>query len=103
MNSDHLAKGIALGLVAVKAVLSWEQMSDAHWTLYLLWVPLFWILYQGLIPILDAFTGKPYIKSMHNHREVKIYRNQPIQYCVELGFSAVLLVAVLSMMFWLIP
>ena len=103
MNSDHLAKGIAFGVVAVKVVLSWEQMSDAHWAFYLLWVPLFWILYQGLIPILDAFTGKPYIKSMHNHREVKIYRNQPIQYCVEIGFSAVLIVAVLSMMFWLIP
>ena len=103
MNSDHLAKGIAFGLVAVKAVLSWEQMLDAHWALYLLWVPLFWILYQGLIPILDAFTGKPYIKSMHNHREVKIYRNQPIQFFVELGFSAVLIVAVLSMVFWLIP
>jgi len=40
---------------------------------------------------------------MHNHREVKIYRNQPIQYCVELGFSVVLIMVVLYMMFWLIP
>ena len=103
MNSDHLAKGIAFGLVAVKAVLSWELMSDAHWTLYLLWVPLFWILYKGLMPIADAVTGKSYIKSMHNHREVKIYRNQPIQYCVELGFSLFLIMAVLYMMFWFIP
>ena len=55
------------------------------------------------MPILDVFTGKPYIKSMHNHREVKIYRNHSIQFFVELGFSAVLIVAVLSMMFWLIP
>ena len=103
MNSDHLSKGIAFGLVAAKAVLSWTQISDAHWALALLWVPLFWILYQGLIPIVDAVTGKRYIKSMHNHREVKIYRNQPIQYCVELGFSVVLIMVVLYMMFWLIP
>ena len=103
MNSDHLAKVIAFGLVAVKAVLSWELISNAHWALALLWVPLFWILYQGFIPIVDAVTGKPYIKSMDHHREVKIYRNQRIRYCVELGFSVLLIIGVLYMMFWLIP
>ena len=103
MNSDLLSKGLAFALVAAKAVLSWTQILDGHWALALLWIPLFWILYQGLIPIVDAVTGKPYIKSMDHHREVRIYRNQPIRYCVELGFSVLLIIGVLYMMFRLIP
>ena len=103
MNSDNLAKIVALAFVATKLVLSWEQMSDVHWALYLLWVPVFWMLYQFLITIIDAVTGKPYIKTMHHYREVKIYRNQPIEYCINLGFALSPTITILYMMFWIIP
>ena len=62
MNSDNLAKAVALALVVIKLVLSLDIVLSAHWAFYLLCVLMFWGLFQGLRSVADVVTGKYYIR-----------------------------------------
>ena len=57
MNSDNLAKAVALALVVIKLVLSLDIVLSAHWAFYLLCVLMFWGLFQGLRSVADVVTG----------------------------------------------
>ena len=103
MNSDNLAKAVALALVVIKLVLSFDKMSGAHWAFYLLWVLLFWGLFQGLRPVADVVTGKSYIRDWWNGGDYKIPASKPFQYYIALLFSLFTVIAILYMMFRFIP
>ena len=103
MNSDNLAKAVALALVVIKLVLSLDKMSGAHWAFYLLWGLLFWGLFQCLRPVADVVTGKSYIRGWWYGRDYKTPKSKPFEYCIELVFSVIPVILCLYMMFKLIP
>ena len=103
MNSDFIATAAALALVVIKLVLSLDKMSGAHWAFYLLWALLFWALFQGLRPVADVVTGKPYIRGWYYGRDYKTPRSKPFEYCIELAFSVITVIVGMYMMFRFIP
>lgn len=103
MNSDNLAKAVALALVAIKLVLSLDKMSGAHWAFYILWIFMFWGLFQGLRPVADFVTGKSYIRDWWNGGEYKIPKSKPFQYCIALLISFIPVIGILYMIFKFIP
>ena len=103
MNSDNLAKTVALALVVIKLVLSLDKMSGAHWVFYLLWALLFWGLFQSLRPVADVVTGKSYIRGWWYGIDYKTPKSKPFEYCVELVFSFIPVIVGLYMMFRFIP
>ena len=103
MNSDNLAKAVALALVVIKLVLSFDKISGAHWAFYLLWLLLFWGLFQGLRPVSAVVTGKSYIRDWRNGGDYKIPISKPFKYYIALLFSLFTVIAILYMTFRFIP